>query len=144
MTTAQPVSGSLVKPGLAGLILAAAAYAFIAISPVVFYAVVKASSFMSASEVAAFAPGLRYASVSGAIYFGSAVLASVLLCARSRFAVWPAIVIVVWVAGLQLLKLPSLWRGRDITFSLTEAALLAAFAVLAWYVVRLRRRSVLR
>jgi hypothetical protein len=122
--------------------MAAVVYAFVALSPIAFYALVRSSDFMSAAEVAAFAPGRRYASAS-AVYFGSAALASILLFARSRHAVWPAVAIVVWIGALQLLRLPTVLQVHDAT-SLIEAAVLAGFALLAWYLVRLRRRGILQ
>jgi len=118
-------------------------YALIALSPIVYYAAVQSSGFLSASELAVLAPGRRYAGW-GAIYFGCAALASFFLCIRSRLVVWPAAAIVVWVAAIQLWSLPASWQDQEATVHIAQAAVLAGLALLAWFVLRLRQRGTLR
>jgi hypothetical protein len=138
MISAQPSASSIGRNGSAGVFVVAALYAFVAAGPILFYALIRNDGYLSASELATLAPGTLYASAR-AIYFGSAAVASVLLCARRRLAVWPAITIVAWTGGGQVYK----WfEGRQVR--LVDVAISAGFAGLAWHVLRLRRRGLLR
>lgn len=125
----------------AGLFMVALAYAFVALSPLVYYAMISGKDYVDATLLPAFAPWRIYTSYRVA-YFGCAALASVLLCARSRFAVWPAVGVLVWAGASDVLHV--LRRGVAAGSAVTEAMLVVGFALLAWYVNRLRRRNILR
>ena len=122
---------------------ASVAYAFATISPIFFYYFFRANDVPSGEYWAVATPLAPYIGV-GLLYYASAAACTYLLIRRSAHAVWPALVVAVWVALQQVAELAGHPPGAPYGPGISGWLPVLWFALLALCVRWLRGSGALR
>ena len=129
-------------PAPKGLWCTAVFYALLALSPIPRYYFLRGA--LPDEQWAGTSPFDAYLRIN-VVYLGSAAACSLLLFRRSRHAVWPAALVVLWVAYWRAVSAWSWLHGRPVSMMLPfEVLWLLVFGVLLISIVRLRKQGVLR